>query len=131
MSLINIVWPEEEADYKVVQLNCNQESRILLGTPWKPQEFLHGFLLRKFLNEQRISYESQYGDSSGELIPQLSGEQYEITGMGKARIVPEIKQVEFYGSSGDYRISLNWDQLYQLQKEQPGWRFRFTRPRFF
>jgi len=127
MSLIKLVWPEEYEDYKVVQVKFDNRSAFLFGNPWKYDEVLQGYILRNFLMGEGITYEPVFGRLSGENIPKISGERYQVLGMGQASIMPEDKTANFFGSSGDYGIGLDQNQLYQLRKQEKDWKIEIPR----
>jgi len=110
--LVNIInLPDNEAEFKIVQMYHNEKPILLCGSRKLGIKNFHGLILEQYLKEQNINYDSFAPDEKfpNWLLPKLKlKDTYNVVGMGKMGIDQSIHYVQLpYGSSHDYKIGVN------------------------
>ena len=106
------IWPEEEGDYKIIQISTQNEPylRFSKKLDGKEDDEFHLHIVKRFAEELGVLCEeirSEHG-----MIPALpSGIEYRIVGMGKCYFNPEREIAAFYGNSGDYNKGIDINHL--------------------
>ncbi len=92
--------PTGSKKLKVIQVILNKKDYLI----FQNNETYHKDMLVNFLNLNNIVYHKNFKG-----LPDLFGSCYQVIGMGWAHIDYEDITISFYGSSYDYKISINSD----------------------
>jgi|TARA_Y100000310_G_scaffold119750_1_gene118469 hypothetical protein len=136
-------WPEKSGEHKIVQLDVNgklflrfpNEDMIIdaLEDPSTPDSHMgflmggvgHAGILWSTLKSLEKGYSMKTG-AQGYEIPNPQGKDYNVLGMGKAKIDIENKSASFYGKSLDYEIGINSNHLDKIKKSEADWKIKYS-----
>ncbi len=121
-ALPRINWPEKSGEYKVVQLQMDQQNYIRFDPEYGST---HGSILMGLASKLRRYDRLQmidFSDSTGTYqIPAPESDWYKLVGAGKARIDLAKRRASFYGNSYNYGVGINSQHLDSMREFTPDW----------
>jgi len=108
-----------EGEFKVVQLLFDGELVMLCGYTY------HAEILDNFLRQNEIKPVKKIikGLLEEKEVPELTGDRYNILGMGWAKICTRTNQFQLpYGESVDYKIGTDYVFRKQLEQQFSDWK---------
>ncbi len=98
---VEIVGMPESGFFKAVQIIIDGHHPVIVCG--NSRGIYHKNLLVTYLDSQGISYETFISDG-GQVLPCLTGQRYEVTGMGMGERNSQENSVRLEGMSADYGI---------------------------
>jgi hypothetical protein len=114
-------WPRHSGEFKIVQMEVDDQPFILFG----PDSEFHSALIMGFL--QRFpdrEVQTVRGEFDNE-YPALEGSWYKVWGAGKALANKEKRELIFYGRSKAYDIGISKEHLERIRAMKPAWKINF------
>lgn len=111
--------PNKRGEVKVVQLFLDSAPIMVCSNVG-----FHSDILQRYL--QTNSIEPETTEIDYQQVPVLSGDRYQVVGMGKMQIVtlrPRVLRLP-YGRSTTYDLAVNRDFHERLEGQFLGWRLR-------
>jgi len=114
MALETMIPPTVEGKNKFILVESQGKKCIRFSPKY------HLIILENFLKEEGIPFDWDAGEK-----PAVEGDSYRMYGAGKVIIHLNDKRAVFDGASGsaDYEITFYRDQITELQKLVPDWKF--------
>lgn len=109
--------PAGKGPYKVIQLFIEDEPHVVIGDCLD----YHGIILKRFLDENNIPYETRSDEWTSKEIPLVSGDNYKAVGMGNGNIWPKQKKAIFEQKSMSYGLLINKAHLDKIRELEPDW----------